>query len=386
MTVRSPYVLWGVAHSYYTGKIRSYLIKKGVPYRERCVADPEFRARVVPVIRHVVAPVLETPDGQVIQDTTDMIEHVEAAISDPPMVPESPVQGAVAWLVGAFGSEALLPPGMHYRWSYRAEQEMFLRAEFGRAMHVGPDREARYEAGRRMMDYFNGFLPMLGVTAATIPTIEGAYCELLDALDAHFQRWPYILGGHPSIADFGLMAPLYAHLARDPVPATQMKNRAPNVYRWTERMNLAAIADGEYVGCPEAFPPGDQVPESLERVLQLMFQDWGPQLQADAAYYNAWVESDPSMPAGTLVSAGGERTIHPTLGFVDYEWRGCAIHRASSPHGLWHFDKAVGHARALAGEARSRFDTLVRRTGGESVMAIRLARSMKREDYVLVLA
>jgi len=386
MTVRSPYVLWGVAHSYYTGKIRSYLIKKGVPYRERCVADPEFRARVVPVIRHVVAPVLETPDGQVIQDTTDMIEHLEAAISDPPMVPESPVQGAVAWLVGAFGSEALLPPGMHYRWSYRAEQEMFLRAEFGRAMHVGPDRQARYEAGRRMMDYFNGFLPMLGVTAATIPTIEGAYCELLDALDAHFQRWPYILGGHPSIADFGLMAPLYAHLARDPVPATQMKNRAPNVYRWTERMNLAAIADGEYVGCPEAFPPGDQVPESLERVLQLMFQDWGPQLQADAAYYNAWVESDPSMPAGTLVSAGGERTIHPTLGFVDYEWRGCAIHRASSPHGLWHFDKAVGHARALAGEARSRFDTLVRRTGGESVMAIRLARSMKREDYVLVLA
>ena len=386
MTVRSPYVLWGVAHSYYTGKIRSYLIKKGVPYRERCVADPEFRARVVPVIRHVVAPVLETPDGQVIQDTTDMIEHLEAAISDPPMVPESPVQGAVAWLVGAFGSEALLPPGMHYRWSYRAEQEMFLRAEFGRAMHVGPDREARYEAGRRMMDYFNGFLPMLGVTAATIPTIEGAYCELLDALDAHFQRWPYILGGHPSIADFGLMAPLYAHLARDPVPATQMKNRAPNVYRWTERMNLAAIADGEFVGCPEAFPPGDQVPESLEPVLRLMFQDWGPQLQADAAYYNAWVESDPSMPAGTLVSAGGERTIHPTLGFVDYEWRGCAIHRASSPHGLWHFDKAVGHARALAGEARSRFDTLVRRTGGESVMAIRLARSMKREDYVLVLA
>jgi len=386
MATPEPYVLWGVAHSYYTGKIRSYLIKKGVPYRERCVADPEFRSRVVPVIRHVVAPVLETPDGQVIQDTTDMIEHLEAANPRPPMAPESPVQRAVAWLVGAFGSEALLPPGMHYRWSYRAEQEMFLRAEFGRAMHVGPDREARLDAGRRMMDYFNGFLPMLGVTAATIPTIEGAYCELLDALEAHFQRWPYILGGHPSIADFGLMAPLYAHLARDPVPATLMKSRAPNVYRWTERMNLAAIADGEFVGCPEAFPPGDQVPESLEPVLRLMFQDWGPQLQADAAYYNAWVESDPSMPAGTLVSAGGERTIHPTLGFVDYEWRGCAIHRASSPHGLWHFDKAVGHARALAGEARSRFDTLVRRTGGESVMAIRLARSMKREDYVLVLA
>jgi len=386
MATPRPHVLWGVAHSYYTGKIRSYLIKKGIPYRERFVSDPEFRARVVPVIRHVVAPVLETADGQVIQDTTDMIEHLEAAIPRPPMVPSSPVQKAVAWLVGAFGSEALLPAGMHYRWSYRAEQEMFLRAEFGRAMHVGPDREARYEAGRRMMDYFNGFLPMLGVTTATIPTVEGAYCELLDALDAHFQRWPYVLGGHPSIADFGLMAPLFAHLARDPVPATLMKNRAPNVHRWTERMNLPAVADGEFPDCPESYPEGDEIPESLEPVLTLMFQDWGPQLRADAAHYNAWVEADPSRAAGTLVSASGERMIHPTLGFVDFDWRGCPIHRASAPHGLWHFDKAAAHARGLSGEARRRFESLVKRTGGDSVMDIRLARPMKREDYVLVLA
>jgi hypothetical protein len=117
-----------------------------------------------------------------------------------------------------------------------------------------------------------------------------------------------------------------------------------------------------------------------------MFQDWGPQLQADAAHYNAWVESDPSMPAGTLVSADGERKIHPTLGWVDYEWRGCAIHRASSPHGLWHFDKAATHARDLSGESRARFDALVKGTGGESMMNIRLSRPMKREDYVLVLA
>ena len=31
--------------------------------------------------------------------------------------------------------------------------------------------------------------------------------------------YPYLLGGRPSIADFGFMAPLFAHLGRDPVPA-----------------------------------------------------------------------------------------------------------------------------------------------------------------------
>ena len=93
------------------------------------------------------------------------------------------------------------------------------------------------------MNYFNGFLPILGVTDDSLPTIERNYLELLDALDIHFQDYPYVLGGRPSFADFGLMAPLFAHLARDPVPASLMKNKAPNVYRWTERMNLAAIAD-----------------------------------------------------------------------------------------------------------------------------------------------
>jgi len=227
---------------------------------------------------------------------------------------------------------------------------------------------------------------MLGVTEATIPAIESAYLELLEALDRHFQQWPYLLGGRPSIADFGLMAPLFAHLARDPVPASLMKTRATNVYRWTERMNMPANADMEFAGCPEEYAEGDSIPESLEPVLRLVFQDWGPQLLADAAHYNAWVESDPSMPAGTLVSASGERQVHPTLGFIDYQWHGCTVRRASSPHGLWHFDKAAALARALSGEASSRFESLIRRTGGEPVLGIELSRAMKRDDYVLVLA
>jgi glutathione S-transferase len=382
----NPYVLWGSPHSYYTGKIRSYLIKKRVAYRELMPSHPDFGTRVVPAIQNLVVPVLETPDGRLVQDTTDMIEHLEREFPQPVMIPRTPVQQAVAWLLGAFGSEALLPPGMHYRWSYRAEQEMFLRAEFGRLRYAGPDRAARDEAGRQLMDYFNGFLPPLGVTEATIPTVEAAYCELLDALDQHFQRWPYLLGGRPSIADFGFMAPLFAHLGRDPVPATLMKNRATNVFDWTERMNLPSIADREFPHIPESFPPDDAIPESLEPVLKLVFQDWGPQLLADAACFNAWVQADPSMPAGRMVSSTGERKIHPTLGPIEYRWRGITVARASAPHGLWHFDKAAAVARALEGEARASFDSLVRRSGGDSVMAIRLARPMKREDYVLVLA
>jgi glutathione S-transferase len=379
------YTLWGAAHSYYTGKIRSYLLKKGIAFRELYPTHPLFQTRVLPTVGLVVVPILETPDGQIIQDTSDMIDHFETRLPRPLMIPETPVQRAVAWLLGAFGSEGLLAPGMHYRWSYRAQQENFLRAEFGRVAHTGGDRKARLAAGEQLMNYFNGFLPVLGVNPETVPAVEAACVELLDALDIHFQHFPYVMGGRPSIADVGLMAPLFAHLARDPVPATLMKNIAPNVYRWTERMNLSSIADGEFADRPEAYPADDGIPATLEPVLELMFRDWGAELLANAAFYNAWVEANPGMPAGHLVSATGERKVHPTLGFLDYQWRGCAVHRASAPHGLWHFERAASHGRALAGEARARFTALVQRAGGERVMAIELARPLKRENYVLVL-
>ncbi len=378
--------LWGTPHSYYTGKVRSYLIKKGLPFRELMLANPRFRSHVLPAVRLMVAPVLELPDGELIQDSTDIIETLEVRFPENPMVPDTPVQACVAHLLDAYGSEGLLAPGMHYRWSYRAQQEHFLRAEFGRAVHSGPNREERLAAGAALMNYFNDFLPVLGVTPETIPAVEAAYEDLLDVLDIHFQHYPYLMGGRPSIADFGFMAPMYAHLARDPYPATLMKMRAPNVFRWTERMNLANIADAEFPDCAETYFADDAIPTTLVPVLGLLFRDWGNQLKADTALFNHWISSNPALPAGHLVNVDGERKVHPSLGMVEYELCGCKISRASAPHGLWHFAKAQAAAATLKDGSRARFADLLRQTKGEQVMGIRLARSMKREDYVLVLS
>lgn len=381
-----PYILWGIAHSLYSGKARSYLLKKGVPFREVYPANPRFRDHVIPRLGMMVVPVLETADGDLIQDTNDIIAHVEARHLEPVLVPEGPVQRAVAELIGAFGSEHLLATAMHYRWSYRAEQEGFLRAEFGRAGYVGADPAARDLVGAATMGYFAGFIPNLGVTPETIPVIEQACDDLFDALERHFQTQPYILGGRPSIADFGLIAPLFAHLGRDPVPASRMKLRAPNLYRWTERMNQAAIVDGEFDDHPPAYPPDDAIPETLEPVLSLVFRDWGPQLMADAQCYAAWCAADPDRPAGTLVAKDGKRRVHPSLGPITFDWRGVSYARGSAPYGLWRFDEAARFARGVSGDARRRLDALLARTGGEAVMAIRLARPMTRSNNALVLA
>ena len=381
----APYVLWGTPHSLYTGKARSYLIKKGLPFRERCPSDPRYKLQVLPAVGLVTFPVLETPQGQFIQDSTDIVAHLEACHPARPMVPTSPVQRVIAHLLDGFGLEGLLATAMHYRWSYRAEQEDFLRAEFGRGLYNGPDRARRAAAGERTMAYMSGALPALGVTPEAIPAIERAYEELLEALDSHFQQYPYLLGFHPSIADFGMMAPLFAHLGRDPVPANLMKQRAPNVFRWVERMNLPTLDDGEFADQSAQWLPDDAIAASLEPVLALVFQDWGAILRADMAQYAQWLAAQPDAPEGQVLSADGQRRVHASLGPVQYTWRGANISRASAAHGLWLFDKALADAKNLQGAERERLDLLLARCAGQYFFEMQLPRTIRRQANVLVL-
>ena len=82
-------------------------------------------------------------------------------------------------------------------------------------------------------------------------------------LDTHFLQHPYLLGGRPSLADFGLIACFFAHLSRESHPAAIMKTRALRVLRWTERINLASFIDGGFLEVPPEYFPDDQLPETL---------------------------------------------------------------------------------------------------------------------------
>ena len=99
----------------------------------------------------------------------------------------------------------------------------------------------------------------------------------------------------------------------------------------------------------------------------------------------AWLAAHPDLPAGQYLNIDTKRRVHPTLGPIEFQLRGATIRRTSAPQMLWHFDKAAALARDLDGEARTRFTALLRRVCGEQAMAIRLARPIGRQDYVLAL-
>ena len=385
---KGSYILWGTPHSLYTGKARSCLIKKGLAFVERCPSHADYKARVRPAVGMVTFPVLETPEGQFIQDSTDIVTYLDSLdslASVTSMTPSTPVQRVVARLIDGFGLEGMLQAAMHYRWSYRDEQELFLQTEFGRGLYAGADREARRAAGRRVMDFFSSSLPALGITPETAPAIETAYEELLEALDVHFQSYPYVMGWRVSIADLGLIAPMYAHLGRDPYPTALMKKRAPNVARWVERMQLPNTPDGEYEPHDADWLTDDAIPTTLEPLLALVFKDWGPLLGADIASYQQWLVTHPDVQAGHLVHINDKHMVHPTLGMVSYAWRGVQVQRASAVHGLWLFQLAQDAANALSGDAKQKLAAWVERTGGQEVMDLRLPRALERQNNLMVL-
>lgn len=275
------YILYGAPHSLYTGKVRCYLRNQGIGYQERPTSHPDFAARIVPAIGRSIIPVLETPDGQIIQDSIDIIDYLERQGVPYPAYPATPLQRILAIVIEYYGGQALLRHAMHYRWSYLPQQEGFLRHAFASASGA--------EVADQVMGRMQSYLPLLGVTEQTIPLIEHSYERLLDTLDSHFALMPYLFGGRPSIADYGLIGSLFAHLGRDPVPAQIMKLRAPRVYRWVERMTAPGLDVVEYPHTVPELVAADAIPPSLEPFLAHIAADIFPELTDKLAFLDTWV-------------------------------------------------------------------------------------------------
>ena len=104
-----PHTLYATAHSLYSGRARSYLIKHGIPFRELSPGHESFKAEVLPLARLPTVPTLRTAAGEVIRDGAAIIEHFEAAAGRPAR-PVGPRQRIVSALFDVIGCEGLLRP------------------------------------------------------------------------------------------------------------------------------------------------------------------------------------------------------------------------------------------------------------------------------------
>jgi hypothetical protein len=220
-----------------------------------------------------------------------------------------------------------------------------------------------------------------GVTAESIPAIEASYAEFLRLLDAHLASSPYLLGGRPTIADYGLIAPLYAHLARDPYPARLMQQSAHRVWRWTERMNRADQDAGEYGDVPEELFADDHVPETLMALLRFVAEDYLPEVRAYVQYANEWLSARPDIVTGTN---GLARIQDRGIGMTTLTWRGHEVQVVVMPYRLYLLQKVQDVADRASAEARASTDTLLSDTGLSDILALRTRRRVLRANHLEV--
>jgi len=234
--------VFGIEMSPYSVKVRSYFRYKGIPHEwvvRSAARMDEFRQHAkLPLVPLVIAP-----DGKSLQDSTPIIEQMEAQFPEPSIHPGDAVSAFVSALVEEYADEWGNKPMFHYRWAYEADQRSAAERIARESM---PDADAQTLAGmaQAVRERMVPRLSFVGSNAQTRETIEASFRRQVEILEAHLAGRPFLFGARPAFADFGVYAQLYECLS-DPTPGAWLRAEAPRVVAWIERM-LAPKAEGPF--------------------------------------------------------------------------------------------------------------------------------------------
>jgi glutathione S-transferase len=366
-------ILYGAPFSLFTGRARSYLIKAHVPYRETMPITEHYIKNIVPAAGNRQSmPTLELPDGEVIRDGVAIIDHFETK-SGHGFSPATPKQRVINRLLDVIGAEGLLRPAMHYRWNFPEQNLEFLRFHFQTAMPRGPGREEKADmAMNRMRAAGQAF----GAVPDTFDTIETLYIELLKVLDSHFSEHPYLLGGKPSIADFGMLAPLYAHLGRDPKPLSLMREHALHTFRWVERMNRPELDVGEFETQDSEYLASDEIPATLVNVLKHIAIDFVPETRAAASCINDWISQQDNLESGTECARG--------VGMANFQLRGVTTNALAQPFRFYLLKRVQDEFESLDNQQRDEVTSLLDAFQMTDILKMKLSRNIGRQNNLEV--
>ena len=227
------YTLYKMDISYFSGKVEAYLRYKGIPYDAvDCLESIKNLHYVGERTGTQKVPAIELSNGQWLNDSTPMLQWLESHHPERRIYPTDPALNLIALLIEHYADEWLWRPAMWWRWVPKVS-----RASLGRqiakvylpilAIPLG------YYFGRRQL---REWLWDDGVTPENNTSVRDMFFEELEFLESALSVNPYLLGSHPSIADFGYFGPFFRHFGNDPVSAEVMRRRGPNTYEWLARL------------------------------------------------------------------------------------------------------------------------------------------------------
>lgn len=233
MNSKEFYTLYKMDISYFSGKIEAYLRYKEIPYRAiECCDDMKAFHRVGDKTGFQKVPAIEMNDGKWLCDTTPMIQWLEHKHLGAPVIPVDPALRFIALLIEDYGDEWLWRPAMWWRWVPKVS-----RVAMGRRIakifskHLATP-VGFYFAKRQLGEW----LWKDGVDKHNSDDVRDMLFQELEFLEPLFEKNPYLLGSHPSIADFGYFASFFRHFGNDIISAEVIRRHGPNTYEWLARL------------------------------------------------------------------------------------------------------------------------------------------------------
>ena len=283
------YRIFGAEMSPYSVKVRAYFRYKDIPHQwlSRRANEEEFQKYA----RLPIVPLVVTPDGMGIQDSTPIMEKLDAGFPEPSIHPEDPVLNFLSALIEEYGDEWGNKLMFHHRWFGEADQ---LATAHVLARGGMPDApwDAVNEAAATMRERMVNRVHFTGSSPENAPLISAYLDRLLEILKPHLAERKYLFGARPAFADFGLGLQVY-EMALDPTAGAIIRARTPEVLAWAYRMTEPRN-DGPF----ESW-------ESLQPTLEPLLRDAGD-------FFLPW------STANARALQEGEESFSVTLGGKDY--------------------------------------------------------------------
>ena len=236
------YRIYGVELSPYSVKVRSYFRYKNLPH-EWIPRNQDAKGEYKKFAKLPIVPLVVTPADEALQDSTPIIDRIDAQHPNPSIHPADSVASFVSVLLEEFGDEWGNKWMFHYRWARDVDQ-IASAGRIARMMMTVTDENQLAGAIRQVRERMVGRVWFVGSNAQTAPQIEDSFCASLAMIETHLANRAYLFGGRPAYGDFALWGQLY-NMWTDPTPCAIIEERAPKTLAWIQRM-LWPRAEGEF--------------------------------------------------------------------------------------------------------------------------------------------
>ena len=232
------YLIYGAELSPYSVKVRSYFRYKEIPHKW-IVRNATTQKDFDKLAKIQVVPLVLTPEGQVLQDSTPIIQKLEKAFTKKSITPKEPDTAFVSRLIEEYADEWAVKQMFHYRWRYSDDQN-YASQRFGELFVPGWANKVPLLNTALKKVFASIFkkrmksrLWVIGSNNVTEGVIEESFSNLVSLLNKHLETRKYLFGQRPALADFALWGQVY-NAWTDVTCKKIIEADFPNVKKWID--------------------------------------------------------------------------------------------------------------------------------------------------------